>query len=236
MFLKTWRGFRMKSNLKLFLILCLCFYSLEHIKCQVPYFPEQGEWQTKKPEELSMNSELLKKAVQFALSNETPIDSDLRVANNKVYANEPNYEIVGPIKKRGKPAGLIIKNGYIVAQWGDVSRVDMTFSVTKSYVSTVAGLAWDAGLIKDLNDKVADYVWDGTFDGEHNSKITWEHLLTQSSDWSGCLFGMYDWADRPPKEGTIDTWKNRTLFEPGTHFKYNDVRVNLLAYSRKDNG
>jgi len=221
----------MKSNLKLFLILCLCFYSLEHIKCQVPYFPEQGEWQTKKPEELSMNSELLKKAVQFALSNETPIDSDLRVANNKVYANEPNYEIVGPIKKRGKPAGLIIKNGYIVAQWGDVSRVDMTFSVTKSYVSTVAGLAWDAGLIKDLNDKVADYVWDGTFDGEHNSKITWEHLLTQSSDWSGCLFGMYDWADRPPKEGTIDTWKNRTLFEPGTHFKYNDVRVNLLAYS-----
>ena len=107
----------------------------------------------------------------------------------------------------------------------------MTFSVTKSYVSTVAGLAWDAGLIKDLNDKVADYVWDGTFDGEHNSKITWEHLLTQSSDWSGCLFGMYDWADRPPKEGTIDTWKNRTLFEPGTHFKYNDVRVNLLAYS-----
>jgi CubicO group peptidase (beta-lactamase class C family) len=107
----------------------------------------------------------------------------------------------------------------------------MTFSVTKSYVSTVAGLAWDAGLIQDLNDKVADCVWDGTFDSEHNSKITWEHLLTQSSDWSGCLFGMYDWADRPPKEGTIDEWKNRTLFEPGTHFKYNDVRVNLLAYS-----
>jgi len=221
----------MKSNLKLFFILILCLCSLEHIKCQVSYFPEKGEWQTKKPEYLGMNSELLNKAIQFALSNETPIDSDLRVANNKAYANEPNYEIVGPIKKRGKPAGLITKNGYIVAKWGDVNRVDMTFSVTKSYVSTVAGLAWDAGLIKDLNDKVADCVWDGTFDGEHNSKITWEHLLTQSSDWLGSLFGMYDWADRPPKEGTIDTWKYRTLFEPGTHFKYNDVRVNLLAYS-----
>lgn len=68
------------------------------------------------------------------------------------------------------------------------------------------------------------------FDGEHNSKITWEHLLTQSSDWSGNLFGIYDWADRPDKNGKLDDWRSRKLFEPGEHFKYNDVRVNLLAY------
>ena len=69
------------------------------------------------------------------------------------------------------------------------------------------------------------------FEGQHNSKITWKHLLTQSSDWSGCLFDLCDWADRPPKEGTIDDWKNRQLLEPGTHYEYNDTRVNLLAYS-----
>jgi len=55
--------------------------------------------------------------------------------------------------------------------------------------------------------------------------------LTQSSDWSGSIWGLHDWADRPPKEGAIDDWKKRTLNEPGTYFKYNDVRVNVLSYS-----
>jgi hypothetical protein len=30
------------------------------------------------------------------------------------------------MKERGGPAGVILKNGYIVAQWGDIHRVDMT--------------------------------------------------------------------------------------------------------------
>lgn len=107
----------------------------------------------------------------------------------------------------------------------------MTFSATKSYLSTVAGLAIDQGLIKNVDDKVNQYVWDDKFESQHNSKITWRHLLTQSSDWSGNLFEVEDWADRPPREGGIDNWKNRKLNEPGTFFKYNDVRVNLLAYS-----
>jgi len=33
------------------------------------------------------------------------------------------------------------------------------------------------------------------------SQITWEHLLNQSSDWSGTLWGLHDWADRPPEPG-----------------------------------
>ena len=44
-------------------------------------------------------------------------------------------------------------------------------------------------------------------------------------------FGMYDWADRPPEEGGIDDWRSRQLKEPGTTFKYNDVRVNVLSYA-----
>lgn len=197
---------------------------------QQPYFPDSN-WQTKKPTELKMNAALIDSAVNFAIRNETKTDYDLRIANLKSYANEPNYRIAGPMRERGKPAGIILKNGYIVAQWGDVKRVDMTFSVTKSFLSTVAGLAWDDHLVKNIDDRVSEYVWDGKFDGPHNSKITWRHLLTQSSDWSGCLFDVCDWADRPPRQGTIDDWKNRKLLEPGTTYEYNDVRVNLLAYS-----
>lgn len=178
-----------------------------------------------------MNASLLDSAVRFAVQNETRTEYDLRIANFRSYQREPNYRILGPMKERGKPAGVIVRKGYIVAQWGDVNRVDMTFSVAKSYLSTVAGLAVDARLIKNLDEPVSNYVWEHYFDGPHNSKITWKHLLTQSSDWSGCLFDICDWADRPPPGGTIDEWKNRKLLEPGTNFEYNDVRVNLLAYS-----
>jgi CubicO group peptidase (beta-lactamase class C family) len=200
------------------------------IQSQQVYFPD-ADWQTKKPEELKMNKVWLDSAVNFALKNENKVERDLRIANMKSYSREPGYKMIGPMKERGGPAGLVIKNGYIVAQWGDVNRVDMTFSVTKSYLSTVAGLAVDNGLIKNVNDGVGQYVWDESFEGVHNSKVSWDHLLTQSSDWSGSLFGLHDWADRPPRDGTIDDWKNRKLLEPGTNYEYNDVRVNLLAYS-----
>lgn len=202
-----------------------------HVVCsQEPYYPD-SIWQIKKPGELKMNAQIIDSAVRFAMYNETKTDYDLRVANLKAYANEPGYKILGPTKPRGKTAGIILKNGYLIAQWGDVRRVDMTFSVTKSYLSTIAGLALDNHLIKSVDDKMNGYLPDEKFDGDHNSKITWRHLLTQSSDWSGCLFDLCDWADRPPKEGGIDDWKNRKMLEPGTQFEYNDVRVNLLSYS-----
>ncbi len=212
----------------------LLFFSfqfiVQFIYCQATYYPDTI-WQTRPASELKMNKRLLDSAVSFAIKNDSKTDYNLRIANLKAYVNEPNYRILGPMKDRGKPAGLIIRNGYIVAQWGDLKRVDMTFSVTKSYLSTIAGLAIDIRLIRSVDDRAIEYVTDGTFDGMNNAKITWRHLLTQSSDWSGCMFDICDWADRPPKDGGIDEWKNRKLLEPGTNYEYNDVRVNLLAYS-----
>ncbi len=215
------------KNIILAALFSLCF---SIATAQTNYFPE-ATWQVISPADMKMNPKLLDSAVNFALANENKMERDLRIANLKAYAREPDYKMLGPMKERGGPAGIILKNGYIVAQWGDVNRVDMTFSVTKSFLSTTAGLAIDNKLIKSVTDSVKSYVWDGTFDGQHNSKITWENLLNQSSDWSGTLFGLHDWADRPPKDGAIDDWKNRKLNEPGAVFKYNDVRVNLLAYS-----
>lgn len=215
-------------RLKIFIVV-LFLFELQ-TSAQKLYYPD-SIWLHKKPDELRLNAQAIDSAVAFALRNDSKTDYDLRIANLKAYANEPGYKMLGPMKGRGKPAGIILKNGYIVAEWGDLNRVDMTFSATKSYVSTLAGLAVDARLIKSIDDKVNTYLTDEKFEGEHNSKITWRHLLTQSSDWSGCLFDVCDWADRPPRTGSIDDWKNRKLNEPGTFFKYNDVRVNLAAYA-----
>ena len=211
----------------LFKLLLISFFTLS-ISAQEIYFPASGTWQEKDAAAYNLD---FTDAVQFAEANEYSESKDLRQAILKGFQHEPYHEILGPTKRRGGPAGIILKNGYLVAKWGDTKRVDMTFSVTKSFLSTTALLALDENLIADVEDPVINYVWDDTFEGEHNSKITWKHLLQQNSDWSGELWDSFDWADRPPKEGGIDDWRNRELNKPGTHFKYNDVRVNVLAYS-----
>jgi len=195
------------------------------------YFPNKTTWKKRSPEDFNINKSKLNTAIDSIIANEYSGPKDLRLAVLKGFAREPYHKILGPTRHRGEPAGMLLKNGYCIATWGDTKRVDMTFSVTKSYLSTIAGLAIDNKLIKTVDDKVGDYVWSHHFDGSHNKKITWKHLLNQSSSWSGQLWGSYDWHDRPPNEGTIYEWQKAELPEPGTVMEYNDVRVNLLAYS-----
>jgi len=213
-------------------ILLLLFLPIPLQGQQPVYFPQpHAKWELQAASDFGMDDGKLNKAVQFAMDNEYSGSRDLRIAILKGFEREPFHEILGPTKKRGGPAGMLLKRGYLIKKWGDTGRVDMTFSVTKSFLSTVAGLAEDHGLIASVNDNVDAYVWDGTFAGAHNSKITWAHLLQQNSDWSGELWGGKDWADRPPREGGLDEWKFRKLREPGTVMEYNDVRVNVLAYA-----
>jgi CubicO group peptidase (beta-lactamase class C family) len=195
------------------------------------YFPERFDWQHKRPEEVGMAPALVAEAVQAAVGAELTSTRDLALNLATTFGrNEPFFTLAGPVKPRGPASGLIVRNGYIVAEWGEPSRVDMTFSVTKTFLTTVVGLAWQRGMIKDLNDRAADYMPPGVdlFESEHNRKITWDHLLRQTSDWQGTLWEKPDWADRPESRNAAE-WPNRPLREPGTHFKYNDVRINVLA-------
>ena len=194
------------------------------------YFPERLDWQKTQPRDAGFDAARLDAAITFALASENPATRDLAVDLATTFgAREPFDTAIGPVKPRGALNGLVIRGGRIAAEWGETDRVDMTFSVTKSFLSTVVGLAWQRGLIHDVNDRVQPYVpLTGLFDGEHNSQITWDHLLRQTSDWQGTLWGKPDWADRPDGKTPAD-WPNRPLREPGTHYKYNDVRVNVLA-------
>ncbi|MBM3312285.1 MAG: serine hydrolase, partial [Candidatus Aminicenantes bacterium] len=195
------------------------------------YFPGRwDDWASRKPEEAGMDPRLVERAVAFAIENQIKGTKDLAAVIWSNWGREPGFRILGPTQNRADTNGMIIRHGYIIAEWGDTRRADMTFSVTKSFLSTLAGLALDNGLIRDLGDPVKMYVQDGKFDSVHNAKITWQHLLQQTSDWEGTLFGTPDWADRPVPPDKPELWQRRPLNEPGTHFKYNDVRVNLLAY------
>ncbi len=141
--------------------------------------------------------------------------------------------VIGPVRPRGGPNGLILRGGRLVAQWGDIHRPDMTFSISKSYLALLAGLALADGLIPSLDDPVGASVPGPWFTGPRNAAVTWRHLLQLASEWSGTLWGKPDAADHNRVVGgdqpTIGKGAARALARPGEHFEYNDVRVNLLA-------
>ena len=91
-------------------------------------------------------------------------------------------------------------------------------------------LALRDGLITNLHEPVGRLVRDGKFDSAHNRQISWHHLMNQTSDWQGTLWDVPDWADRPEGDDPAQ-WPNRELHQPGTFFKYNDVRINLASYA-----
>ncbi|MDH5412834.1 MAG: serine hydrolase, partial [Flavobacteriaceae bacterium] len=139
---------------KLLVVIPLFFFVNTNYAQKTYYFPEQNEvWKERSAVDFKIDKNSLDHAVAFAKSNEYSGSKDLRIAIIKGFEKEPYHEILGPTKKRGGSAGMILKNGFVIARWGDSKHVDMTFSVTKSFLSTVAGLAYDHKLIDNVKDK-----------------------------------------------------------------------------------
>jgi hypothetical protein len=139
-----------------------------------------------------MDSSGLATAVAYAVAHETPFLRDLHEQIRRNVASEPYPEVQGPIRDRGGPAGVVVRQGYIVAQWGDVERVDMTFSVAKSYLGALAGLALDRGLIRDPDEPVGAKVTDRGYTSAHNADHLALHLHPDERVGGRC--GMPDVA------------------------------------------
>jgi len=201
-----------------------------------PYFPPPGTaWETISPTEAGFEPARLQVAIDFAIEHETAFDwdeegtfdaRDLSLVQAMNRAREPHSSPIGLIEPRGGPTGIILRHGRIVAEWGEPFEVDMTFSVSKTFLSHVIGLAVEDGLIDDVQDRAGDYV-PYLFEDPHNAPITWDQLLRQTSGWTGTLHDKPDWADRPGENGWSDLLAGPPV--PGEHWEYNDVRVNLLA-------
>ncbi len=207
------------------------------------YYPDADHWHSAEPADRGFDSARLTDALEFAATQEITGSKDLTEMIPKG-ERHPYDRQLGPIKARSAAAGLVVKDGYLIGQFGPVDSVEVTFSCSKSYLSATAGLAYDDGLIDDLHDPVGDSVADGGFNSPHNTQITWRQLLQQTSEWEGELFGVPDWIDRgrqvnstPGMEaGTIGgsaavSENYRNIQTPGTFWEYNDVRVNRTALS-----
>lgn len=234
--------------MKKYLFVLLAFTAWNAAAQKGIYFPSAKNWEHKSPSFFSIDSNKIKEAFDYAMAHENTQPKNLWLSQAMQFGKEPFSDPIGPMADRGPAAGIIIYKGYIIAEWGDPSSVEMTHSVTKSLVSSVVGLAYEKGLISSLDDKVYTYLppvevvstevqlnenpitktsFIYPFETEHNRKISWDQLLRQTSDWEGVLWGKPDWADRPSDKSA--EWTTRKRFEPGSVFKYNDTRVNALT-------
>jgi CubicO group peptidase (beta-lactamase class C family) len=196
--------------------------------------PHPAAWKHAAPDEAGLDPAAIADAARHAADHETPWQRDLAQMVAHDFDEQPPWnQTLGPVRPRGGPNGLLLRHGLITAEWGDTTRVDMTFSVAKSYLSILTGLAWDRGLIGDPHARVNLRVDDGGFDPPHNDAITWHHLLQQTSEWEGVLWDKPDLVDRNRAVGgrpsAAPKGSHRNLQPPGEFWEYNDVRVNRLA-------
>jgi CubicO group peptidase (beta-lactamase class C family) len=149
----------------------------------------------------------------------------------------PWNKLLGPVHARGPVSGVIRQRGHELLSWGEPDRPDLTFSVAKTYLALLTGLALDRGLIDDVNEAVVKRIERIGFEGSHNASVTWAQLLQQTSEWQGQCWGIPDQVDHyrklqfQPTQPAGGKGELRVLQTPGTYWEYNDVRINQLSYA-----
>ncbi|OED36690.1 hypothetical protein AB833_26440 [Chromatiales bacterium (ex Bugula neritina AB1)] len=157
----------------------------------------------------------------------------------------PHNRLLGPVFARGDACGLVMHEGRKLCEWGDIHRPDMTFSVTKTYLALVAGIAFDQGILSDLDESVYQSLSNSggdaaafaatAFSDNHNRQISWRNFLHFTSEWSGACFGVPDQVDHyrivamQPQTAVHSKGDLRPLLKPGSYWEYNDVRINQFA-------
>ena len=133
-------------------------------------------------------------------------------------------DLLGPLLDGSGASGVVVRRGAVLASWGDPTRVEMAFSATKSVLSLVAGVPHDDGMLM-LDEPVSRVVDLPQLANPHGLFITWRHLLDQTSQWEGELWGKPTSVDvQSTREGTESPGG-----PPGEGWAYNDVRVNVSA-------
>ena len=131
---------------------------------------------------------------------------------------------------------MVIKNDSIVFEeyWHGYSKDSMSnsFSMAKSWISTLVGIAIQEGKIESVDQKVCDFIPE--FSVGENAKITIKYLLTMSSGLN------WDENYHNPIGQTAEAYYGNNLGElvlgleaidpPGQVFKYHSSCTQLLAF------
>jgi CubicO group peptidase (beta-lactamase class C family) len=133
-------------------------------------------------------------------------------------------------------AFLVVKDGALVHEWYgpgvDPTALHTSFSVSKSILSTVIGMAVTEGKIKSLDDPITNYIPELLEKDQRFGDITLRHLITMTS-------GLKYVEDMSPYGDAVNTYFSTNLRqtalnavimeEPGKTFLYNNYNPLLLG-------
>lgn len=145
-------------------------------------------------------------------------------------------ELRTTLEKYKSVAFLVIKNDSIRYEeyWDNYGPTSLSnsFSMAKSFISILIGIAHDEGKIKSLDQKVCDYLPE--FCTKENEKLTIRHLLMMSSglNWDEGYSSLFGEVTRA-YYGT-DLRKQmlalKVVNEPGKEWNYMSANTQLLAF------
>ena len=176
------------------------------------YWPHNG-WQTCNPEQVGMDPEKLKNVYDYVAN---PI-----------------------IRTEGL---VIVKDGYIVAEsyFGEFSTTQRhsSFSIAKSFISALIGIAINNMSISGIDKKVYEYFdqWQTINTDERKKNISIKHLLTMSSglEWNETDYYNDTSSNDVFKMGATNDFISYVLekssqYDPGTHWRYSSGDSMLLS-------
>jgi len=134
-----------------------------------------------------------------------------------------------------------VKNGYLVVEeylsYYSAGTLHPVYSVTKSFISTLIGIAIEEGYIESVNQKILDFFVNVTVPNiELKENITLSHLLTMTSgiSWRESDISYFSpensFSQMTGSANWVDFVLSRTMVEePGTIFNYNSGGSHLLS-------
>ncbi len=146
-----------------------------------------------------------------------------------------NDQIDKFLKATATNAFVIIKNDTVIYEKYLNNNADSTFfrsfSVTKSVISSLIGIAIDKNFIHSIDDKISDYIPD-LEDSKYND-VTIKSLLNMNS---GFAFhpNFFPWNDLPktylnPNIRSLTLKKVKKIWPAETKFEYNNYNTFLLG-------
>jgi len=136
---------------------------------------------------------------------------------------------------------LVVRHGYLVAEeyftpiLYNINNTHILFSVTKSVVSSLIGIAIDQGFIDNTSQLLLDFFPDRTISNTSAWKeaITLEDVLQMRSgfQWNEDDYGEYNdfFAMRDSDDWAQYVLDRPMAYEPGSTFYYNSGNSHLLA-------
>ncbi len=135
-------------------------------------------------------------------------------------------------------AFLVIKNDTVIYQYlaDDVKLTDKqaSFSMAKSYVGTLVGIAVDRGQIKSTGELVIKYLPELVKNDERYKQLTIQHLLDMRSgfDFKEKSYSPFSQITRSYYGADLYKMVSKLKFkyEPGKVFEYQSINTQVLAF------